>query len=91
MARTEAELDDIVHPVQLDELIDHSEQIVPKLCSFVGLGFDEAMLRFHEAERVVRTPSAMQVREPLRHAPMKWGDRFGEAAAPLIEALASPG
>jgi tetratricopeptide (TPR) repeat protein len=37
-----------------------------ELLEFCGLPFDPACLRFHEAERSVRTASAAQVRQPLR-------------------------
>ncbi len=42
------------------------EQQTRQLLAFCGLPFDAHCLRFHEAERAVRSASAGQVRQPLR-------------------------
>jgi hypothetical protein len=87
MECTEEQQPQAVLPVHLDDLIDNPDRVVRSLCEFLGLAHDPTMLNFHQTKRLVRTPSALQVREPLRRAPMRWGDRFGEAIAPLRKAL----
>lgn len=91
MESTEQLQPQAVLPVHLDDLIDNPDRVVRSLCEFLGLAYDPAMLNFHQTKRIVRTPSALQVREPLRRAPMRWGDRFGEAIAPLRKALIGNG
>ncbi|HET8691138.1 MAG TPA: sulfotransferase [Steroidobacteraceae bacterium] len=51
--------------VQYEEVVSDFEAQVRRLLEFCGLPFDAACLRFHESERPVRTPSALQVRQPL--------------------------
>jgi len=49
-----------------EDFVDDPEGQTRELLAFCGLPFDPACLRFHEAERSVRTASAAQVRQPLR-------------------------
>ena len=57
------------------------------LLDFCGLAFDPACLRFHEADRDVRTASAGQVRSPLMLDTAR-AERYGALLDPLREALA---
>jgi hypothetical protein len=59
-----------------------------RLLAACGLRFDAACLRFHEAEREVRTASAAQVRSPLRITPSV-ESRYGGRIEPLRAALAA--
>ena len=62
---------------------------IRQLLDFCGLPFEEACLRFHENQREVRSPSATQVRQPLRkdtaHTP-----HYGALLDPLRHALSMP-
>lgn len=51
--------------VAYDELIERPEPVLRALFDQLGIPFDEAVLRFYESKREVRTPSAEQVRKPL--------------------------
>lgn len=59
---------------------------IEALLTACHLPFEPACLRFHETRRDVRSPSAMQVRQPLRrdtaHTP-----RYGDLLDPLRQAL----
>jgi tetratricopeptide (TPR) repeat protein len=72
-----------------EDLLADPETSVRALLEFCDLPFEEACVHFHETARDVRTPSAMQVREPLRrdtaHAP-----RYGAMLDPLRRALGLP-
>jgi Flp pilus assembly protein TadD len=57
------------------------------LLEFCGLPFDPACLDYHQAQRSVRTPSASQVRQPLRNDTARSG-RYGALLDPLRAALA---
>jgi hypothetical protein len=56
------------------------------LLDFCGLPFEDACLRFHENTREVRSPSATQVREPLRRDTAR-APRYGALLDPLRTAL----
>lgn len=49
-----------------EALVQDTEAQVRALLDFCGLPFDAACLSPHQTERAIRTPSALQVREPMR-------------------------
>lgn len=49
-----------------EALVADPEGQIRTLLDFCGLPFESRCLRFHEAQRAIRTPSALQVRQPLR-------------------------
>jgi Sulfotransferase family len=58
------------HPTQFriqscEKFVANLEPQVRDLLEFCGLPFDVACLRFQDAKRSIRTPSAAQVRQPL--------------------------
>jgi tetratricopeptide (TPR) repeat protein len=69
-----------------EALLAQPEIRIRALLDFCGLPFDEACLRFHEATRSVRTASAAQVRQPLRHD-TALAARYGALLDPLRQAL----
>ncbi len=71
-----------------EALLADPEANTRELLAFCGLQFDPACLRFHETERAVRTPSAGQVREPLRQDTAR-AARYGALLDPLRAALAA--
>jgi tetratricopeptide (TPR) repeat protein len=70
-----------------EELVADPERRIRKLLDFCGLPFEPACLEFHRTERDVRSPSAMQVREPLRRDTAR-APRYGALLDPLRAALA---
>ncbi len=66
------------------------EGVTRVLCGFLGLPFDPACLAFHESDRVVRTFSALQVRQPLRTDTAR-APRYGTSLQPLRAALEKAG
>jgi tetratricopeptide (TPR) repeat protein len=83
-----------LHPAHVREqnyesLASDTEAQVRALLDFLGLPFDEACLRFHENTREVRSPSATQVREPMRQDTAR-ADRYGNLLDPLRLALGLP-
>ena len=57
------------------------------MLGYLGLPFDEGCIRFHETERLVRTPSSQQVRQPLRPDLVDHWKAFEAQLAPLRNAL----
>ncbi|WP_345778412.1 sulfotransferase [Dyella sp. 2HG41-7] len=72
-----------------EDLLKDPEHSIRALLAFCGLPFEEACLRFNETERSVGTPSAMQVRQPLRTDTAR-APRYGALLNPLREALGLP-
>jgi len=73
-----------------EALVAAPEARIHALLDFCGLDFDVACLRFHEAQRDVRTASAGQVRAPLRDDTAR-ADQYGALLDPLRQALGLPG
>ncbi|MCE5231986.1 MAG: sulfotransferase [Xanthomonadaceae bacterium] len=72
-----------------EELIADPPGCIRALLEFCGLPFEEACVRFHETKRDVRSPSATQVRQPLR-ADTARTPRYGALLDPLRAALDLP-
>lgn len=75
-----------VYQHDYEALLADPEGGVCKLLNFCGLSFEEACLRFHETVREVRSPSATQVRQPLRNDTAH-AQRYGALLNPLRAAL----
>ena len=71
-----------------EDLLAHPQSHIRKLLDFCALPFDAACLEFHKTQRDVRSPSAMQVREPLRRDTAR-APRYGALLDPLRRALAN--
>jgi hypothetical protein len=58
-----------------------------ELVAYCGLEWDERCLRFHENERVVRTFSTLQVRQPMYRSSVGRWKRYEKHLKPLLDAL----
>ncbi len=79
----------LMHVVRYEDVVDDLETEARRLCGFLGLPFDQDMLRFRESalRRDVRTPSSRQVVEPLyRRSVGRWR-AYAEDLAPVLPAL----
>lgn len=80
-----------IYPLSYERLTADTEAEVRRLLDHCNLPFDEACLSFHETERVVNTPSAAQVRQPMyRNAVARWKN-YERHLQPLRAALAGTG
>lgn len=75
--------------VDYEAVVDDLEGQARRLIEFIGLPWDDACLDFHKTERVVRTASVNQVRQPI-YATSKgrWRAHAGQLG-PLLAALAA--
>ncbi|HEX3896943.1 MAG TPA: sulfotransferase [Rudaea sp.] len=71
-----------------DLVVDPGTKI-RELLAFCGLPFEDGCLRFYENRRGVHTPSAAQVRQPLRRDTARTRD-YGALLDPLRSALSLP-
>ncbi|MCL1634414.1 sulfotransferase [Luteimonas sp. SX5] len=69
-----------------EALLADPENQIRELLDFCGLPFDASCLDYHQAARSVRTPSASQVRQPLRQDTAR-AERYGALLDPLRAAL----
>jgi len=73
--------------VDYEAVVDGVESQARRMLDFLGLPWDEAVLRFHEAQRPVRTASVNQVRQPIyRTSAGRWRKHAAQLG-PLLEAL----
>ena len=66
--------------VHYEELVANPEASARRLIDWLGLGWEDACLKFHESPRPVRTASVAQVREPVYQ---RSAGRFQNYAASL--------
>ncbi|HEX3896945.1 MAG TPA: sulfotransferase [Rudaea sp.] len=80
-----------LHPTHVyesiyEDLVADPEKKIRELLAFCELPFEPGCLEFHKAKRNVHTPSATQVREPLRRDTAR-AHRYGTLLDPLRAAL----
>jgi tetratricopeptide (TPR) repeat protein len=69
-----------------EDLVADPEARIRRLLDFLRLPFAQSCIDFHQTERDVRSPSAMQVREPLRRDTAR-SVRYGALLDPLRREL----
>ncbi len=72
-----------------EALVANPEAQIRDLLAFCDLPFEIACLSFHQSQRAIRTPSALQVRQPLR-TPSTPASGYGVLLDPLRHWLANP-
>ena len=73
--------------VDYEAVVEDTKREARRMLDFLGLPWDERVLRFHETERPVRTASVIQVREPIyRTSTGRWKPHAAQLK-PLLAAL----
>ena len=92
----------LYHEIRYEDLIAHPGRECVRLCEFLGLSYDDAMLRFHEGKTRMdlpdpkKTPKAawLPITSGLRcwraEMPRESVERFEAAAGDLLEELGYP-
>lgn len=78
---------DLVY-VGYESVVENLEGEARRLLDWLGLDFDPAVLTFHEQRRLVRTPSATQVNQPIYRSSLTLAEKYGDALDELRDALA---
>ncbi len=73
--------------VQYEELVADLEGQAKRIAAHCGLEWNARCLEFHKTERLVRTASKTQVRQPLYQNSVGRGRLFEAQLGPLLEAL----
>jgi len=76
-----------LYRVSYEQLVDNPEDTLKGVLDYLGLEWDPALLSFHESDRIVRTPSAEQVRRPLNREGMGAWKPYEQWLGPLRDAL----
>lgn len=58
-----------------------------RILDFLGLPFEDGVLHYYETRRLVKTPSASQVREPIYGDSLQAWRRYERHLGPLLESL----
>lgn len=87
MADLDRSLPGYVHHLRYEHLVEDPEPQLRGIFEFLGLPWDDAVLRFHESKRTVRTPSAEQVRRPLNREGMETWRPYAQWLGPLQKSL----
>ncbi len=75
--------------VRYEDTVADLERQSRRLLEFLQLPFEPEVLAFHQTRRLVKTPSASQVREPIYADAVAAWKRFDRHLGPLKEALAA--
>ena len=73
--------------VNYEDVVDDLEGQARRIVAHCGLEWDEACLQFHRTERLVRTASATQVRQPIYKTSVGRWRVYGDLLRPLLAAL----
>ena len=73
--------------VGYEETVENLDAVARRLIDFCGLPWDDRCLAFHETDRIVKTASQWQVRQPIyRSSKQRWRN-YEKHLGPLIAAL----
>jgi len=78
---------DSVLDLQYESLVADLEGESKRLFAFLGLGWTERVLSFHESERSVATASRRQVRQPIYTSSVRKHEKYAAHLAPLRRGL----
>ncbi len=73
--------------VQHEQVVDDLEGQVRRILDFCGLPFESSCVEYHKTERIVRTPSSEQVRQPIFSTSLEQWRHFSTHLKPLTDAL----
>ena len=70
--------------LQYEMVVENLEATARGLLAFLDLEFEPGVLEFHATERIVKTPSTSQVRQPIYRDSVDYWRRYGNALEPLM-------
>jgi sulfotransferase family protein len=78
---------EVILDVQYEELVANFEPQARRIVAHCGLDWDDDCLLFHKTERVVRTASVTQVRQPIYRTSIGRWRPADDVLRPLLDAL----
>jgi len=76
-----------IFDLKYEELVTDQERVSKRLIDYLDLEWDERCLDFHKNERVVMSPSNIQVRRPIYESSIDRWKAYEKHLGPLIEVL----
>jgi hypothetical protein len=73
--------------IDYERLVADFKPQVRRIVDHVGIAWDDRCIAFHQTQRVVRTASAAQVRQPLYQTAVGRSGPYRAMLAPLLDAL----
>jgi tetratricopeptide (TPR) repeat protein len=73
--------------IKYEAVVDNQPKETARLLEFLGLDYEQATERFYQTQRIVMTPSAEQVRQPIYKTSINNWQKYGDALKPLQQAL----
>jgi len=73
--------------VHYEHTVEDIETQCVRLVEFLDLAFEPKMLEFYSTDRLVRTPSASQVRKPIYKSSVQAWKKYEQHLQPLVKAL----
>ena len=80
-------LPDKVLTVNNEDVIEDLEGQVKRMLEFLELPYEEECISFHETDRLVRTASSEQVRQPINKEGMERWKPYSKHLKPLLDSL----
>jgi tetratricopeptide (TPR) repeat protein len=87
MAHYDKVLPGRVHRMIHEEFLADPQGEIRRLLEFCGLPFEEQCLHFHETDRIVRTASSQQVRQPIQIKKVEVWQHYEAWLQPMKDAL----
>lgn len=78
--------DDIIVS-RYEEVVEDQPKETARLLKFLGLDYEQATERFYQTQRIVMTPSAEQVRQPIYKTSINSWQKYGDAVQALLTSL----
>ncbi len=73
--------------IEYEELLDNQKDVTQRMLDHIGVDWEDSCLDFHNNERVVKTASLYQVRQPIYKTSTGRWKRYENHLAPLLEIL----
>ena len=71
--------------VQHEDVLDDLDGQVKRMLDYLGVPFEQACLDFHQTDRLIKTPSAEQVRQPINRKGQGRWQPFEAHLGPLLK------
>jgi tetratricopeptide (TPR) repeat protein len=75
--------------VRYEDTVDDVDKQARRMLEFIGVDFQPEVLNFHASKRIVMTPSASQVRQPIYSDSIAAWKRYERYLGPLLKSLNS--
>ena len=78
---------DVMFDVRYEDVVADLEGNARRMLTFLDLPWDDAVLRYYETSRPIRTASFRQARQPIYSTSIRAADAYRAELGPLIDAL----